>query len=50
MAFRAAEAEGFGVVADEGYAFTGVDWAGAEVAVFDSAVGEREVRGWVGTW
>lgn len=42
MAFRAAEAEGFGVVADEGYAFAGVDWAGAEVAIFDSAVGERE--------
>jgi len=32
VAFRAAEAEATGVVADEGYAFGGVDGAGTEVA------------------
>ena len=37
VAFAAAEAEEFRVVADEGYALGGVAGAGAEVAGFDSA-------------
>ena len=36
MAFGAAEAEGFGVVADEHHAVAGVAWGGAEVALFDT--------------
>lgn len=36
VAFAAAEAEGFCVVADEGDAFAGVARLGAEVAGFDS--------------
>jgi hypothetical protein len=36
VAFGTAEAEEAGVVADEGYAFGGVDGAGAEVACLDS--------------
>lgn len=43
VAFGAAEAEGFGVVAHEGYAFTGVTGAGAEVAGFDPHFGETTV-------
>jgi hypothetical protein len=42
VAFGAAEFEHFGVVADEGDAFGGVDWAGAEVACLDP--------GMVSTW
>ncbi len=38
VAFRAAEAEEFGVIAHKGDAFRGVDWAGAEVACFDPVV------------
>ena len=38
MAFATAEAEGFGVVTDECYAFGGIDGAGAEMAVFDSII------------
>ena len=36
MAFGTAEFEDAGVVADEGYAFGGVAWLGAEVACLDS--------------
>jgi hypothetical protein len=40
VAFGAAEAEGAGVVADEGDPFGWIDWARTEVACFDSIVGE----------
>lgn len=40
VAFGAAEAEGAGVVANEGYAFGGVDGAGTEVACFNSGNGQ----------
>ena len=46
VAFAAAEAELFGVVADEGDALAGVAGAGAEVAGFDSHFGRLCVR-WV---
>ena len=39
VAFGAAEAEGFGVVAHEGDAFAGVAGLGAEVARFDPGEG-----------
>lgn len=35
VAFGAAEAESARVIADECYALGGVDWTGAEVAVFN---------------
>jgi hypothetical protein len=46
VAFRRAEPERFGVVADEHGAMPGVDVGGAEVALFDTHGGGGLTRPW----